>query len=90
AVSVAELYGNLTANGPATNVASPSGGEQDQGFLQYAGRRGDRQAQEDALVALILRGSQAPNGQSGSSSLAGNMFSAEMLRVLSQSQSQNR
>ncbi len=90
AVSVAELYGNLTANGPGTNVVSPSGSQQDQGFLQYAGRRGDRQAQEDALVALILRGSQGPSGQAGSSSLAGNMFSAEMLRVLSQSQSQNR
>jgi hypothetical protein len=60
--------------------------ERDQGFLQYAARRGDRQAEEDALVALILRGSQGADGRSGGGSgLAGSVFSSEMLRVLSES-----
>jgi hypothetical protein len=88
-VTVAELYGNLTATGGARSAgvgrALP---QRDQGFLQYAGRRGDRQAQEDAMVALILRGSQGTGGnggQGGGSGLAGSIFSAEMLRVLSDS-----
>ncbi|NBB16247.1 transglycosylase SLT domain-containing protein [Caulobacter sp. SLTY] len=86
-VSVAELYGNLTSTGGKATALRERMPQQDQGFLQYAGRRGDRQAQEDALVALILRGSQGFDGGGGgnSSNLAGSVFSAEMLRVLADS-----
>ena len=87
-VTVAELYGNLTSTGGRATALRERLPQQDQGFLQYAGRRGDRQAQEDALVALILRGSQGIDGdRGGSSGLAGSVFSAEMLRVLSDSRS---
>ncbi len=85
-VSVAELYNNLTATGGAASAMRAKAPEKDQGFLQYAARRGDRQAEEDALVALILRGSQGADGRSGGGSgLAGSVFSSEMLRVLSES-----
>lgn len=84
-VSVAELYNNLTATGGAASALRGKQPERDQGFLQYAARRGDRQAEEDALVALILRGSQGADGRGGGSGLAGSVFSSEMLRVLSES-----
>lgn len=83
-VSVSELYANLTATGGAASAMRETP-ERDQGFLQYAARRGDRQAEEDALVALILRGSQGAEGRGGGSGLAGSVFSSEMLRVLSES-----
>ncbi|MDH4385655.1 MAG: transglycosylase SLT domain-containing protein [Caulobacter sp.] len=89
-VTVSELYGNLTSTGSRGAAVSQPSGQQDTGFLEYAGRRGDRQAQEDALVALILRGTQAPGVQSSSTTLAGNVFSAEMLRVLSDSRGRDR
>lgn len=84
-VTVAELYNNLTATGGAASALRGKQPERDQGFLQYAARRGDRQAEEDALVALILRGSQGADGRGGGSGLAGSVFSSEMLRVLSES-----
>jgi len=85
-VTVAELYSNLTSTGGSASAVGPRPmPRQDQGFLQYAGRRGDQKAQEDALVALILRGSQGPDGNGRGSGLAGSVFSAEMLRVLSDS-----
>ncbi|MDO9337506.1 MAG: lytic transglycosylase domain-containing protein [Caulobacteraceae bacterium] len=84
-VSVSELYNNLTATGGAATALREKTPERDQGFLQYAARRGDRQAEEDALVALILRGSQGSEGRGGGSGLAGSVFSSEMLRVLSDS-----
>ncbi len=84
-VTVAELYNNLTATGGQASALREKTPERDQGFLQYAARRGDRQAEEDALVALILRGSQGADGRGGGSGLAGSVFSSEMLRVLSDS-----
>ncbi len=95
--TVGEVYANLTKTGGATRVTDgdpqvslPQG---DQGFMQYAsGRRLERIRQQEAMVDLILRGSQDvgnPFGGSGDSSnmgsgqrLASSMFSAEMLRVL--------
>ena len=84
-VTVSELYNNLTATGGAASALRGKATERDQSFLQYAAGRGNRQAEEDALVALILRGSQGSEGRGGGSGLAGSVFSAEMLRVLSES-----
>lgn len=95
AATVGEVYANLTKTGGASQAADPAPAraiESDQGFLQYAsGRRLERIRQQEAMVDLILRGSQDvgdPFGGAGSSNvgagqrLASSMFSAEMLRVL--------
>ena len=80
--SVLEVYSNLTnspSGAPPVVVAAPS----DDGFLQYASaRRLDRMQQEQEMVDMVLRGPQEPDGGSGSS-LASSMFSADMLRMLS-------
>jgi hypothetical protein len=80
--SVMEVYSNLTnsqSGAPPVAVAAPS---QD-GFLQYASaRRLDRMQQEQEMVEMVLRGSQEPDGQQ-SPSLGGSLFSADMLRMLS-------
>jgi hypothetical protein len=95
AATVGEVYANLTKTGGATRITEPTLVRQtetvDQGFMQYAsGRRLERIRQQEAVVDLILRGSQdasSPFGQSdgsigGGQRLASSMFSAEMLRVL--------
>ncbi|USQ94512.1 lytic transglycosylase domain-containing protein [Caulobacter sp. RL271] len=95
AATVGEVYANLTKTGGATRVdPGPSAPvvEPDQGFLQYAsGRRLEHIRQQEAMVDLILRGSQDagnPFGGSDTASMGGgqrlasSMFSAEMLRVL--------
>ena len=89
AASVAQVYANLAkAAGPAEATApdSVSPTPADGGFIQYASARCmDRERQQEALVALILRGSQ-PSDQLGvGSRLASSMFSSEMLKVLSDS-----
>ena len=98
AATVSEVYANLTRTGgggevPSTPAASP---DTDQGFVQYAtGRRLERIQQQEALVSLILRGSQdaddgfslasglGSGGGSSASRMTSSMFSSEMLRVLS-------
>jgi hypothetical protein len=96
AATVGEVYANLTKTAGATRITDPSPvreSDNDQGFLQYAsGRRLERIRQQEAMVDLILRGSQDignPFGESSSGAsmgggqrLASSMFSAEMLRVL--------
>jgi hypothetical protein len=93
AATVGEVYANLTKTGGATRVdPGPSAPivEPDQGFLQYAtGRRLEHIRQQEAVVDLILRGSQDVGNPFGDTSsmgggqrLASSMFSAEMLRVL--------
>jgi hypothetical protein len=95
--TVGELYANLTKTGGpgrATDPVQARGASGDQGFIQYAsGRRLERIRQQEAVVDLILRGSQdigSPFGDSNGSSmgagqrLASSMFSAEMLRVLAE------
>jgi protein-disulfide isomerase-like protein with CxxC motif len=86
--SVAQVYANLAkAAGPsqaaAPAEAGPAKADDDGGFLQYASaRRTERQRQQDALVALVLRGSQ-PSDQTGvGSRLASSMFTSEMLKLL--------
>jgi hypothetical protein len=95
AATVGEVYANLTKTGGATRVdMGPSQPvvAPDQGFMQYAsGRRLERIRQQEAMVDLILRGSQdagSPFGSTDNASMGGgqrlasSMFSAEMLRVL--------
>jgi hypothetical protein len=95
--TVGEVYANLTKTAAAAGrVTDPTpnrqGDDIDQGFLQYAGgRRLERIRQQEAMVDLILRGSQdagnpfsasSDTGMGGGQRLANSMFSAEMLRVL--------
>jgi hypothetical protein len=93
AASVAQVYANLTrtgGEGAAVDPASDAAPAEDGGFIQYASaRQADRLREQDALVSLILRGSQ-PSDQMGiGSRLTGSMFTTEMLKVLSDSRGQS-
>jgi hypothetical protein len=88
AATVAEVYANLTRTGgagvarTAPRQIDPS---EDGGFLQYASARtADRRREQDALVDLILRGSQSPDSGDIGGRLTGSMFTTEMLRLLSE------
>lgn len=86
AASVAEVYANLTrTGGGAEGVAAPRDEPApDDGFVQYASaRRSDRLREQDALVAMILRGSQPADQMGVGTRLTGSIFTSEMLRVLS-------
>jgi hypothetical protein len=86
--TVSEVYANLTKSGGSYTPKEPApvADPQDGGFIQYASARSDARAREqEALVAMILRGSQ-PSDQLGvGSRLAGSLFTSEMLKVLSDS-----
>ena len=89
AVSVSELYTDLTSTAGQAGASAPAAAAapvQDTGFLQYASaRRIDRLQQEQALVDIVLRGPQDPMDATASHhSVAGSLFSADMLRVLSE------
>jgi len=91
AVSVGELYSNLTETaGVGSGAAEPAAAPptQEPPFLQYAtARRLDRIEEEQTMIDMVLRGPEQPDGAIGrgsSSSLGGSLFSAEMLRVLSE------
>lgn len=88
AATVSEVYANLTRTG-GTEAAPARGDDGGQAFLQYASaRRLERQEQQAALTEFILRGSDSGGSGlrdgSGGRSVAGSMFSAEMLRTLSE------
>ena len=92
AASVAEVYANLTrtagAGAPVEPTDAPA--NDDGGFIQYASaRRADRMREQDALVSMILRGSQPADQAGVGSRLAGSLFTTEMLRLLSDSRSQS-
>jgi hypothetical protein len=90
AATVGEVYANLTKTGgggraatPAAPVADP---QQDGGFIHYASaRRLSRQQEQEALVAMILKGSQPADQAGVGSRLTGSIFTSEMLKVLSDS-----
>jgi hypothetical protein len=91
AATVAEVYANLTSTAetggaPAPGVAAPPpAAPPEEVFIQYASaRRSDRIAQQQALVDLVLRGTQDVDGVSTGG--VGAMFDASMLRVLSEAQ----
>ncbi|WP_340646459.1 transglycosylase SLT domain-containing protein [Phenylobacterium sp.] len=82
--TVAEVYANLTRTGGVGAATSGRPAPADDGFIEYASaRRTERLKEQDALVDLILRGSQSPDRDGSSSRLTGSIFSSEMLRVLS-------
>lgn len=87
AATVSEVYANLTRTAGGHEAVSGSGASDDDGgFLEYASaRRLSRQREQEALVALILKGAQ-PNDQLGvGSRLTGSLFTSEMLKMLSDS-----
>jgi Transglycosylase SLT domain len=93
AVSVGELYANLTREptlGPvvaARSAASAPRPVADESFTQYAtARRIDREAQEQAVIDLVLRGPE--QSDDSRTSLAQSMFSNEMLRALTAARSE--
>jgi hypothetical protein len=86
AATVGEVYANLTRPGvgQSERALEPA---PDTGFIQYASaRNADRVAQQQAMVDMILRGSQEPSNplSSGGSNLGNSIFTAEMLRMLSE------
>jgi hypothetical protein len=93
AASVAEVYANLTrtgGTGPAAPEREAAPPEED-GFVQYASaRRTERIREQDALVALILRGSQPADQLGVGSRLTGSIFTTEMLRMLSDARDETK
>jgi hypothetical protein len=88
AATVSEVYANLTRTaGTAEPVQTPNAApSEDGGFIQYASaRQTDRQSQQDALVQLILQGTQPSDQMGVGGRLAGSLFTSEMLKVLSDS-----
>ncbi|HEX3699842.1 MAG TPA: transglycosylase SLT domain-containing protein [Phenylobacterium sp.] len=87
--SVAEVYASLTTAGGGGGLgvdprSIPEAG--DEGFLEYASaRREDRVRAQDALVAMILRGSQPADELGVGARLTGSLFTSEMLKLLSDS-----
>jgi hypothetical protein len=85
--SVAEVYASLTnaGGGQALGVdprSIPTAA--DEGWVEYASaRRQDRLAAQDALVAMILRGSQPADQLGVGTRLTGSLFTTEMLKLLS-------
>ncbi len=89
AATVGEVYANLThastSGAPARTAAPAETQAPDQGFLQYASaRRLDRRAQEEAMIEMVLRGPQMPDTSGTGGAVASSLFSADMLRVLSE------
>ena len=84
--SVGEVYENLTrAAGGAVSAPTPAD-EGDAAFLQYASARNDDRARaEEAILAMLLRGSQGDDDRGPGARLTGSMFTSEMLKLLSDS-----
>jgi hypothetical protein len=93
AASVSEVYANLTRTAGGGGVVDPGDAaapSEDGGFIQYASaRRADRIQQEQALVALILRGAQPADQVGVGSRLTGSLFTSEMLKLLQDSRGES-
>jgi hypothetical protein len=88
AATVGEVYANLTRAGGSGHAVDqePVTDPEDGGFIQYASaRRTSRMREQDALVAMILKGSQPADQAGVGSRLTGSLFTSEMLKVLSDS-----
>jgi hypothetical protein len=89
AATVGEVYANLTRTGggqEAVTRSAPAEDPTDGGFIQYASaRRTARQREQDALVAMILKGAQPADQAGVGSRLTGSLFTSEMLKMLSDS-----
>ena len=88
---MAEVYNSLTTQGGGASLgvdprSIPEAG--DEGFIEYASaRREDRIRAQDAVVAMILRGAQPSDELGVGTRLTGSLFTTEMLKLLSDSRS---
>ncbi|HEY3950391.1 transglycosylase SLT domain-containing protein [Phenylobacterium sp.] len=88
AATVGQVYANLTkvAGSAAPMDPPPVQPSEDGGFIQYASaRNADHKAQEQEVIAMILRGSEASDEMGVGARLTGSLFTSEMLKVLSES-----
>lgn len=80
--TVAEVYDDLTRGG---QTPVPVGRSADPQFIEYASaRRTDLIQREQELVDMLLRGPEGPDEEP--MGLGGSLFSADMLRTLSEAQ----
>ena len=87
AATVGEVYANLTRAAGQGGAAGEPLAPADDGFIQTAsGRRLDRQRQQEAMISLILGGTQPGEAMSAGRRLTGSLFTTEMLKMLSDSQ----
>jgi hypothetical protein len=87
AATVGEVYANLTRGGGSGDI-NPSARELavDEGFIRVAS--GDlltRQQEQQALISLILNGTDGVPGAERGGRLTGSIFTSEMLKMLSDS-----
>lgn len=90
AATVGQVYANLTKTaGSGQPIApAPAAPSEDGGFIQYASARtADHRTQQEELIALILKGSQASDEMGVGARLTGSLFTSEMLKVLSEEKS---
>lgn len=88
AATVGEVYANLTRTAGGQEPVAPEqpADPEDGGFIHYASaRRAARQHEQDALMAMILKGSQPADQTGVGSRLTGSLFTSEMLKMLSDS-----
>ncbi len=86
--TVGEVYANLTRNGGNGDVTAPATPQiaPDDGYIQFVSSRGSAREQQDALISLILKGSDGGDqGTRSGNRLTGSIFTSEMLRMLSES-----
>ena len=80
AATVAEVYANLTRTGGSGDAVAPDPSD----YIQFAGgRRAQQMAEEQVLVAMLLRGTLEAD-RMGGQRLTGSLFTSEMLKVLSE------
>lgn len=87
--TVGEVYANLTRNGGNGDVTGPTTPQiaPDDGYIQFVSSRGSARQQQDALISLILKGTDGADQNRGGSTanrLTGSIFTSEMLRMLSE------
>jgi hypothetical protein len=91
AATVAEVYANLTKTGGAGRATTGERSSPADGFIQYASaRQRTLQQGQDAMVDLILRGSQSDDDASSGVRMTGSLFTSEMLRVLADAREKSK
>jgi hypothetical protein len=92
AATVAQVYASLTSGAGGGDAApAPPPPSSDQGFIQYASaRHTERLRQEAAVVDLVLRGPEPSDDAGLGVKATTGLFSTEMLRALSEADSQER
>jgi hypothetical protein len=93
AASVSQVYANLTrlpGSGAAPTPMAPPPSP-DLSFVQYASaRQADRLNEEQAVVAMILRGPEGADDVGLTVQTTNSLFSTEMLRALSEAETRGR